>query len=196
MNSLDNNEKIIEILKIRLSKKRYIHSRNVADEARRLAARYGGDPEKAYTAGLLHDICKEITPEEQKHYVSLSLRDVSEEEKKVPALWHAVAGAYYSEFVLGFHDEDILNAVRYHTVGRGGMSLLEEIVYMADLTSADRSYKDVTRMRKLAASDLTKAMLEAVKFSVSDVMAKGSLIPVHTIDAYNYYSQKCKGGSQ
>ena len=186
------NDELLEVLRLRLSKKRLQHSKNVADEAKRLAEKYGADPDKAYTAGLLHDICKEIPPEEQKNYVLLSRRDVCDAEKEVPALWHSIAGAYYAEFVLGCHDEDILNAVRYHTAGRGEMSLLEEIVYMADLTSADRSYKDVSRMRKLASSNLKKAMLEAVKFSVSDVMVKGSLIPVHTINAYNRYCKEDK----
>ena len=141
------NDELLEVLRLRLSKKRLQHSKNVADEAQRLAEKYGADPEKAYTAGLLHDICKEIPPEEQKNYVLLSRRDVCDAEKEVPALWHSIAGAYYAEFVLGCHDEDMLNAVRYHTAGRGNMSLLEEIVYMADLTSADRSYKDVARRK-------------------------------------------------
>ena len=72
------------------------------------------------------------------------------------------------------------------------MSRLEKIVYLADLISAERTYKDVGRMRKIAYQDLDKAMLEALKFSITDVVAKGSLLPIHTIEAYNQYTLEQK----
>ena len=68
------------------------------------------------------------------------------------------------------------------------MSRLEEIVYIADLISADRTYKDADRMRKLAYSDLNKTMLEALKYSITDVVNKGSKLPPQTIEAYNQYT--------
>ena len=183
-----STEEIIDILDIRLSKKRYQHSLNVAEEAGKLAERYNyRDTEKAYIAGLLHDICKEIPKEEQLAMVSASDMDVTDVELVTPPLFHAIAGARYCEQVLDIHDEDILNAIRYHTVGRAGMSRLEEIIYIADLISEDRNYKDVHKMRKYAYQSLEKAMLEALKFSVTDVVGKGSMLPRHTIEAYNHY---------
>lgn len=184
---------ITDILSIRLSKKRFQHSLNVADEARKLAERYDyPDPEKAYVTGLLHDICKEIPKEEQLVLVKKSRMDVSDVELVTPPLFHAIAGAYYAENVLNVHDDDILNAIRYHTVGRAGMSRLEEIIYLADLISADRTYKDVGKMRKCAYQSIDKAMLEALRFSVTDVVAKGSMLPYHTIEAYNQYTAEKK----
>ena len=181
-------EEIIDILDIRLSKKRYQHSLNVAEEAGKLAEHYNyPDTEKAYIAGLLHDICKEIPKEEQLAMVSASDMDVTDVELVTPPLFHAIAGARYSEQVLHVRDEDILNAIRYHTVGRAGMSRLEEIIYIADLISEDRNYKDVNKMRKYAYQSIEKAMLEALKFSVTDVVGKGSMLPHHTIEAYNHY---------
>lgn len=179
---------ITDILEIRLSKKRFQHSLNVAEEAEKLADKFDyPDKEKAYLTGLLHDICKEIPKEEQLEMVKKSKLNVSDVELCTPPLFHAVAGAWYAENVLNIHDDDMLNAVRYHTVGRAGMSKLEKIIYLADLISADRNYKDVNKMRKLAFQSLDKAMLEALKFSVTDVVAKGSMLPCHTIEAYNYY---------
>lgn len=181
-------EELTDILDIRLSKKRYQHSLNVAEEARRLAEFYSyGNPEKAYTAGLIHDICKEIPKEEQLAMVKSSSMDVTDVELVTPPLYHAIAGAWYAEQVLNVRDADMLNAVRYHTVGRAEMSRLEEIIYLADLISADRSYKDVGKMRKAAYQSIEKAMLEALRFSVADVVGKGSMLPRHTIEAYNYY---------
>lgn len=181
-------EELTDILDIRLSKKRYQHSLNVAAEAERLAVRYGfKDIQKAYNSGLIHDICKEIPKDEQLAMVKRSAMDVTDVEMVTPPLYHAIAGARYAETVLGVHDADVLNAIRYHTVGRAGMSRLEEIIYLADLISEDRSYKDVNKMRKYAYQSIEKAMLEALRFSVTDVVSKGSMLPRHTIEAYNYY---------
>ena len=82
-------------LKDNLSQKRYIHSLNVADECRKLAEKYGEDPDKAYFAGLLHDICKEMPDEVQKSLVLESGFAVCREELDTRSLWHAVAGAYF-----------------------------------------------------------------------------------------------------
>ncbi len=183
---------IKDILKIRLSKKRYTHSVNVAEAAEKLAQKHDGDCGKAYLAGLIHDVCKEIPKDEQLKMAVSCGRDFSATEEKIPPLYHAAAGAWYCENVLHIRDDDILNAVRYHTAARAGMSRLEEIIYLADLISEDRSYKDVNRMRKLAFDDIDKAMLEALKFSVCDVIEKGSLIPESSCAAYNYYSEKFK----
>lgn len=188
-----SDEEIIGILKIRLSKKRFTHSVNVAEMAKKLALTHGyKNPDEAYTAGLVHDCCKEISTEEQLVMVKKSRRNVCEAELKTPALYHAIAGAYYAETVFGFTDEDFLNSIRYHTTGRANMSRLEEIVYMADLVSVERSFKDVEKFRKMAFDDMDKAILEAIKYSVGSVMEKGSFIPVQTAEAYNYYLEKVK----
>ncbi|MBQ7990079.1 MAG: bis(5'-nucleosyl)-tetraphosphatase (symmetrical) YqeK [Oscillospiraceae bacterium] len=183
-----NTDEIKQILKIRLSKKRCQHSLNVADMAVKLAVKHGADKDKAYLAGLIHDICKEIPHSEQLIMAKNCGRNFTSEEEMVPALYHGPAASYYAKEVLGIDDEDILNAVRYHTIARGGMSRLEEVVYLADLTSADRDYKDVDEMRELALSDIDRAMYEALRFQISDVLKKGSVIPSHSQSAYNRYA--------
>ncbi|MGN0606099.1 MAG: bis(5'-nucleosyl)-tetraphosphatase (symmetrical) YqeK [Oscillospiraceae bacterium] len=182
-----DTEKIKEYLKENLSKKRYTHSLNVADECRNMAEIYGEDVEKCYFAGLVHDICKEIPAEKQREMVLKSHRSVSMSELSSKQLWHAIAGAWYVENELGIKDNDIINAVRFHTIARAGMSRTEEIVYLGDLVSADRTFKDVKRMRKLAYSDINKAMLEALRFSVQNVVEKCGYLPNYTIEAYNQY---------
>ena len=176
-------------LKEHLSQKRYQHSLNVAAECRKLAEKYGEDPDKAYFAGLLHDVCKELPAEEQQRLVAESGLKVCREELDTRSLWHAVAGAYFVKSVFGVEDIDILNSIRFHTVGRAGMTRLEEIVYLGDLVSADRDYKDVDKMRKLVHSDLDKAMLEAFTFSIKSVVKKGGVIPLCTVEGYNFYTR-------
>jgi nicotinate-nucleotide adenylyltransferase len=176
-------------LKANLSAKRFQHSLNVADECRKLAEKYGEDPDKAYYAGLLHDICKEMPDAEQKALVENSGFAVCREELETRSLWHGIAGAYFVKTEFGVEDIDIINAIRFHTVGRAGMSRLEEIVYLGDLVSAERDYKDVDKMRKLVYSSLDEAMLYAVVFSIKSVIKKGGVIPLCTVEAYNFYTR-------
>ncbi len=179
-------------LKENLSQKRYTHSLNVAEECRKLAVKYGEDPDKAYFAGLLHDICKELPDDEQKKIVLESNFSVCREELETRSLWHAIAGAYFIKAHFGVEDIDIINAVRFHTVGRAGMTRLEEIVYIGDLISADRDYKDVDRMRKISYTDINSAMLEAFSYSIKSVVKKGGLIPICTAEGYNFYTRLYK----
>ena len=174
-------------LKARLSKKRYTHSLNVAHEAQRLAELYGEDPEKAYFAGLMHDVCKELPAEEKKELVRASSFVVSKEELVTKPVWHGIAGAYFLQVRMGVTDPDVLNAVRYHTVGRAGMTRLEEIVYLADLISEDRTYDGVEQMRQLCLTSINAAMLEGIRFSMETTLKKGGYLPPVTVEAYNQY---------
>lgn len=185
-----NTDDIISTMKLKLSKKRFTHSVNVADAAVRLAQRYGADEEKAYVAGLIHDICKEIPYQEQLIMAAECGYGFSEEERSAPSVYHGPAAAYYARTVMGITDDDILKAVRFHTIGCDGMSVLAEVTYLADLISAERNYKDADKMRRLAFEDKDRAMLEALRFQIPDVIGKASYLPVYTIKAYNYYLKR------
>ncbi len=177
----------IAYLEQHLSPKRFKHSCNVARAAKQLAQRYGADVEKAYFAGLMHDICKEMLFEDQKKLMLAGdfAPDLAELHSK--KLWHGIAGAYLLQTEFGITDADILNAVRFHTVARANMSCLEEIIYIADMISDDRDYKGVGKMRKLANENLQEAMLEAIRDSAAGVLKKEAMLPVYSIEAYNYY---------
>lgn len=177
-------------LEQRLSRKRFQHSCNVAKAAKQLAQRYGADAEKAYFAGLVHDICKEAPFEEQKRLVLAGDFAPDTAELHSRKLWHGIAGAYFLQTEFDITDQDILMAVRFHTVGRAGMSLLEEIIYIADMISEERDYKGVGKMRKLAHENLQLAMLEALRDAAASVLKKGGLLPAYTIVAYNRYLLK------
>lgn len=175
------------LLRARLSKKRFTHSLNVAASARELAIHWNADPDWAYLAGLLHDCCKELPAEEQESLMRSGSFPVEEIEWQCRPVWHGIAAAAYMQFELGIENQEVLCAARWHTVGHANMTLLEEIVYMADLISADRTYRDVERIRKLAFTDLNRAMFAGVQFSVESVLKKGTPLPICTAQAYNYY---------
>lgn len=175
-------------LKENLSKKRYNHSVNVAGAALELARRYGADADKAYIAGLLHDCAKEFEISEQLELALKSDLDVSDIEKKATPLYHAIAGSELVKTQFGITDKEIIHAIRYHTVACGNMPMLSQIVYLADLISEDRDYKDVKKMRKYAEQSLEKSMYEALRFSITDSVSKGNSIPLCTLEAYNDFA--------
>ena len=182
----------IAFLEQNLSKKRFQHSCNVARAARQLAQRYGADVEKAYFAGLMHDVCKELPFPEQEQLMREGDFAPDPAELHSRKLWHGIAGARFLQTEMDIADEDILNAVRFHTVGRAGMSLLEEIIYIADMISEDRDYKGVGRMRRMAHEDLGVTMLEALADVIASVVKKRGMLPQYTVDAYHCYLNKSR----
>ena len=169
----------------RLSDYRFRHSVNVSKESVRLAERYGGDVEKAELAGLLHDVMKDAGKKEQLDIIEKDGVKLNEVEQQAPKLWHAIAGAVYVKKVLRIRDKDIVNAVRYHTTARAGMTLLEKIVFIADYTSEDRDYKGVEKMRKASNVSLEYAMEEALAFDIEERADEHTAIHPDTFEAYN-----------
>ncbi len=174
-----------KIIKGRMSEKRYIHSVNVAKEAEKLAKLYGADVEKAKVAGILHDITKETPPEEQLKIIADSGIILDNIQKSAKKLWHSLSGSIYVNKVLGIDDKDILNAIRYHTSGRAGMSLLEKIIFIADFTGEERDYDGVDIMREKAYSNLEEAMAFGLAFTIRDLTSRNMPIHPDALAAYN-----------
>ena len=183
-------EKYVEILRERLSEKRFFHSLAVAKEAVRLAEKYGADTKKAFFAGLLHYVCKDDEPHLQLQLFAEFGIILDTVEKNARKLWHARAGAVYLKEKLDVSDDEIVSAVRYHTTARANMSLLEKILYLADFTSEDRDYPGVEDMRRAVDLSLEHAMREALIFTVVDLNEKGMPIHHDTLDAYREVVKK------
>lgn len=174
-----------EVIKKRLTPHRFEHSLNVSAEAVKIAKKYGGDVRKAEFAGLVHDIEKDTPPEVQLqtlHDYSIILDEVTQKSYK---LYHAVSGAAVLEHEHNVTDKEILNAVRYHTTARAGMSLLEKIIYLADYISADRNYDGVENLRKAVYTSLDYGMKACLDFSIDELLGKHALIHLDTVHARN-----------
>ena len=181
---MNKEEAVLKDIKERLSSFRYTHSLEVAKSAGYLAAKYGCDEEKAYLAGLSHDVLKELTREEFKAFFKEEDIVLTPVEKCAPKLWHAIAGARYLEKKYSL-SQDIISAVRYHTTGKENMSLLEKILFVADFISLDRSYPGVEDMRLRAEMSLEYAMEEGLRFTIEELA--GECRPIHpdTLSCYN-----------
>lgn len=174
-----------KLLSQRLDDYRMRHSECVSECAAVLAEKYGADVEKARLAGLLHDVTKNTAKAEQLEIIGQSGEPLSTVELINPKVWHQISGAAYLKKNGLVSDEEILGAVRWHTTGRAGMTLLEKIVYVADFISADREYPDVNVVRKLAEKSLEDAILYTSRYTVKKLVSAD--LPIHpaTIDCYN-----------
>lgn len=186
------DSEILEILKTRLTPQRLYHSICVAEKAKELATIFNGDVEKAYTAGLAHDIMRYEPAEKMLEMIEKDGQVLSDSEKSITVTLHAIAGEIYLRKELNVTDQEILSAVRYHTTGKEDMSLLEKIIYVADLTSEDREYPDVNEVRELAQKDLDKTCLRGLSFTIEDNARKCRPIHIDTVKAYNYLAERIK----
>lgn len=174
-----------------MSEERYLHSLGVEREAERLARRWGEDPEKAAVAGILHDCCKEMPLPEALQIMGQSAIIPDIDFREQPQLIHGYAAAeLLGRF--GVRDREIEDAVRYHTTGRTGMSRLEKIIYLADLTEEGRHYPDVAEMRRLADASLDEAMLYALSYTIGKLTRRRRIICRDSWQAYNEYVKICK----
>jgi predicted HD superfamily hydrolase involved in NAD metabolism len=179
-------EKYENLIKEKLSDYRYYHSMCVAKKAKQLALKYGVDAEKAYVAGILHDITKEETLEKQREIIEADGYKMNELELGNKNIYHQMSGASYVKNELGINDSDIINGIRYHTTGHANMTLFEMIIYLADFTSEDRTYSDVDIMRQKTGEDILQGMLYSLKHTINDVVSKEKQLHIDTLLCYNW----------
>ena len=174
----------------RLKESRYRHSLGVEDMAVRLAGIHGADAEKAAFAGRFHDIAKNMDNAELNANI-LKYR-LPEELLDNNALAHSKVVAAILEHEFGVTDADILNAVRFHTTARKGMSLLEELIFVADVVEDNRTYSDLEYYQQLAYSDLDRACYEILEYTIGDLKSKNREIDKDTLEARDWVLQRIK----
>jgi nicotinate-nucleotide adenylyltransferase len=170
-----------ELLRGKLNPRRLFHSECVSECAGVLAERYGASVEKARLAGLLHDVMKNAPANEQLALMP----DITPLELLNTKVWHQISGEAFLRQNGIVTDEEILGAVRWHTTGKAGMTLLEKIIYVADFISADRDYKDVEVVRRLAYISLEHAILYTSRYTVNKMVSQDLLLHPATVECYN-----------
>lgn len=160
------------------------HSRRVAGTAAGLAARWGADPEQARLAGLLHDYCRDLSPEETLAQAEAAGLAVGPLERARPRqLLHApLAAAQLEESGLS---ESCLRAIATHTVGGAGMDPLQKCVYLADAIEPGRNYPGVEELRGLAANSLDDALRSLVRLTIVDLVERRRPVHPATMALYN-----------
>ena len=162
-----------------VSSKRYLHSCNVADLAYEIAKANNIErPDKAYIAGLLHDIGKH-----KEHETSIMVEHYKEYLDYPELIKHQFIGEYLAKEEFGIVDEDILEAIKYHTTGKPNMCTLAKIIYAADKIEPGRGFDS---------SDLIAAMMENVdKGFVTVLKANVEYFESKQINYNNELTSKC-----
>ncbi|RUL57072.1 bis(5'-nucleosyl)-tetraphosphatase (symmetrical) YqeK [Lysinibacillus antri] len=177
-------DEYLAIVKTRMPEKRYIHTIGVMETACALAKRYDEDITSAETAAILHDIAKYADEDLMRQIVKengLDARLLSWGSE----ILHGPVGAWIAEHEFNIRNEDILNAIRFHTTGRAGMSKLEKIIYIADMIEPNRNFPGVEALREAAKENLDEAMEQCISHSMLFlVQTKQPIFPV-SVECFN-----------
>ena len=186
-----NREKIISRLKSKINDRRFEHSLGVEYTAACMAMVYGADVEKARLAGLLHDCAKCLPTKEKLEKARKHKLSVSKFEENNPDMLHGKLGAYYAKTRYEIDDEEILNAITYHTTGRPNMTLLDKIIFVADYIEPNRKeLKDMDIIRKEAFLDIDKCVIHILKNTLDYLNNSTNEMDFMTQLTYNYYVNK------
>ena len=174
-------------LESNLSAERYSHSLGTADCAKRLAEKYGLNPEKAYVAGLLHDAAKCFSNEKLLEIIHEHL-NVEECEMLNYKTLHAPVSAYIAEKEFNIKDEEVLSAIRWHTLGKLDMTDFEKIVFISDKiepNTRDEEYSAKIRALLEEENGINKALLKCYKETIKSLVKRDLKICLLTIEIYN-----------
>ena len=178
-------------LKKEMDDSRFEHTLGVMYTCAALAMRYEYDLEKAMLAGLLHD-CAKCMPNAKKLKMAekhhLEIRSL---ERKNPFMLHAKLGAFLAKKKYDIEDEEILNAIRWHTTGRPDMTLLDKIVYVSDYIEPRRDKApNLPKIRQLAFMDLDQALIKILEDTLGYLGDSAEHVDAMTKKTYDYYMQQ------
>lgn len=174
-----------------LKPNRVAHVEGVEKEAVSLAKRWGEDPDAAAEAGILHDITKKLSLDEQLILCGKYGIINDNAEKNNVKLLHAKTGAAEARDLFGVSDA-VYGAIRWHTTGKPDMTLLEKIIYLADYIEPNRDFPGLAELRRAAYEDIDAAMALGLEMSLADIRSYGEEPHRITAEAYEWYSRKDK----
>ena len=186
-------KKISRRLQRYLDEDRFIHTQGVQYTAAALAMTYGCDLMKAQTAGLLHDCAKCIPAKKKLKLCEREGIPMTSYEKKNPFMLHAKLGAYLARNKYDIKDEEILQAITWHTTGKAEMNLLEKIIFVADYIEPNRcKAPNLSELRRLAFEDLTQCVCRILEDTLNYLEQDDRELDEMTRTAYEYYSGLAK----
>lgn len=173
-------DKIRKKVKEKLSERRYTHTLGVEEVSVFLAKKYGEDEEKTRVAAILHDYMKE----EKKDILKDICEGISEVVgyENLNEILHGFAGAIIAKKEFLIDDEDTLNAIKYHTVGRKNMSILEKIIYISDAIEEGRDYPGVDKIREKTVKNINEGIIFEVERKLEFLKSKNGVIHRNTLE--------------
>ena len=195
MNKYTLKNELMENVRNRMDADRYNHTLGVAYTAASLAMCYGKEQEfidRAFIAGLLHDLAKCIPSEELLANCIRYGIEITDCERRNPFLLHGKLGAYYTANEFKINDEDIINAITWHTTGRPDMSCLEKIIFIADYIEPQRyKQKNLCEIREMAFSDIDKCVYQIARDTIEYITSNNKDLDEMTVKTAEYYKRYC-----
>ncbi|WP_064092426.1 bis(5'-nucleosyl)-tetraphosphatase (symmetrical) YqeK [Rossellomorea aquimaris] len=179
-----NREEALQKVKSHLTEHRYVHTCGVMETAIQLAKKFGADEKKAELAAIFHDYAKFRNKDEMKTII-IEEKLSSDLLKFNSELWHAPVGAILVQREVGIEDQEVLDAIRYHTSGREQMTTLEKVIYLADYIEPNRQFPGVEEVRELSNTSLDKGIIKALQNTMTFLMKKNQGIYPDTFRFYN-----------
>ena len=193
MKTIELSKKFRKEMQDALKSDRFDHTLGVAYTAANMAAIFDADNQEALIAGYLHDCAKNLDHEDQIRICKKNGVEITEVERRNPSLIHAKAGMCLARTKYGIEDEEILNAIRWHTTGHPGMTTLEKIVFIADFIEPNRKpLEHMDIIRKEAFRDLDACMLLILRDTLNYLKNIDKECDSMTQDTYEYYLRKAE----
>lgn len=184
LNNIDRND-IINILTKKITEKRFNHILGVEEMAVILADIYNIDKVKVITAALLHDIAKEYTLKECLDTLNKFNVYYDDMEGKSVELLHSKVAFAIAKYDFLIRDEDVLNAIKYHTTGRGEMTMIEKIIFVSDAIEKNRNYIGVEEIRVMAKNNIDASMIMILDNTIKYLISKNETIHINTLICRN-----------
>ncbi|ASN05167.1 bis(5'-nucleosyl)-tetraphosphatase (symmetrical) YqeK [Virgibacillus necropolis] len=186
-------EEAIKVVQPALTKERFDHTLRVAETAVKLADLYKVSTEKMELAAIFHDYAKYRPLEEMKEIIVSSHlpNDLLDYHHEV---WHGPVASVVVEEQFGIFDQEIKDAIRYHTTGKTNFGTFEMVLFLADYIEPGRAFPGVEKVRNMAYEDLNHACLMVSHNTIQFLLSKNATIYPDSIHAYNYFLTKLNGG--
>ena len=196
---LEQTEKIIEEnlmyglalhkwLETNLKPKRYLHVKLVAQASVELGRIYDANLEDCALAAILHDSGKSMSNEDLINYAlknNLKVRDFKDICRFSPSLLHSEVSYHIAKTVFKVKKEEVLKAIRHHTLGQTNMGLLEQIIFISDMASKDRKIKDARKVKQAALTSLKAGVFAAMKVKLEWTIANSKWVAPAGIEFWN-----------
>lgn len=169
--------------------KRIPHIMGTEEEAVRLAKRWGVDEDKARRAAILHDCTKYLELDEQLALCEQYGVELDDLEQRAVKLLHSKTGACIARYIFG-EDEQVYQAIFWHTTGKADMSMLEKVIYLADYIEPTRDFEGVEALRALAYENIDKALLMGMEMTIAEMKQRGNPIHRNTQAARDWLCQR------
>lgn len=184
--SMPRYKEFLQLIRERLSDEKVSHSIFVAEYAASLAVKAGVPHDEIVTAGMLHDLCRNQSAEVLLTRARGYGIDISEAAFEMPLLLHGPVAAEECRDELGIWDDDVYDAIFWHTTGRAGLGRIGQLLFLADFSEPTRKFPEAAQARTLARTAGFEAALIYAARAKLDYLQSSAVIDHNLEDFLRY----------